>query len=341
MINDRPKPATIHQVAAHAGVSIATVSRALNSSEIVAAATRARVLAAVEQLKFRPSRLGQSLAEGRHAANGIVFPDLSGPYYAEVVLGYEEVAAELGSSVLILATHGRADAPGRVLELARRVDGMVLMGRTVPDGVVSQLTDTGMPVVLLARLAVGDADTVNVDNENGTRELVEHLLGHGYRRFAFVGDPAESQDVASRYAAFRAALLAAGCRPPRDPLRCAFDVGAGRRAVLRALRRAVRPEVLVCGNDETALGALEAAAEMGLSVPGDVAVTGWDDVMAARYAGLTTVRQPMRELGATAARWLRERIAGKPEPGRRQVLQTQLIVRSSCGTHYHESEERR
>ncbi len=333
MINGRPKPATIHEVAAHAGVSIATVSRALNGSDTVASATRERVLAAVEQLKFRPSRLGQSLAEGRHAANGIVFPDLSGPYYAEVVLGYEEVAAELGSSVLILATHGRPDPSRRVLELARRVDGMVLMGRTVPDGVVSQIADTGIPVVLLARPAVGEADTISADNESATRELVEHLLGHGYRRFAFVGDPAESPDVAGRYEAFRAALQNAGHRPPREPLRCAFDVPSGKQAALRALRRATRPEVLVCGNDETALGALEAAAELGLSVPGDVAVTGWDDVMAARYAGLTTVRQPMRELGATAARWLRERIEGTPVPVRRQVLKTRLIVRSSCGMH--------
>ena len=407
MTNVRPKPVTIHEVAAHAGVSIATVSRALNGSSTVASPTRERVLAAAEQLRFRPSRLGQSLAEGRHAANGIVFPDLSGPYYAEVVLGYEEVAAELGSSVLILATHGRPDPSRRVLELARRVDGMVLMGRTVPDEVISQLTETGMPVVLLARPAPGGApeerghgpderghgpdehghgpdergpdergrgpdgrgpdgsgrgrnsggpdrrwggedigwpdgrgqaaatipDTVNVDNEHGTRALVEHLLSHGYERFVFVGDPAESPDVASRYSAFRAALLGAGRRPPREPLRCDFDVSSGRRAALRALRRAPRPEVLVCGNDETALGAMEAAAELGLSVPGDLAVTGWDDVMAARYAGLTTVRQPMRELGATAARWLQERIAGGQVPARRQVLQTRLIVRSSCGTH--------
>ena len=342
MIDGRSKPATIHQVAAHAGVSIATVSRALSGSTTVASATRERVLAAVEELRFRPSRLGQSLAEGRHAANGIVFPDLSGPYYAEVVLGYEEVAAELGSSVLILATHGRPDPSRRVLELARRVDGMVLMGRTVPDDVVAQLTETGIPVVLLARPAVGgpdavhEPDTVNVDNEHGTRALVEHLLGHGYQRFAFVGDPGESPDVASRYAAFRTCLLGAGRRPPRDPLRCDFDVSSGRRTALRALRRALRPEVLVCGNDETALGALEAAAELGLSVPGDVAITGWDDVMAARYAGLTTVRQPIRELGATAARWLQERIAGGLMPVRRQVLQTQLVVRSSCGTHDHQ-----
>jgi LacI family transcriptional regulator len=335
-VSHNRQPATIYQVAAQAGVSIATVSRALNGSDTVADATRKRVLVAAKELKFRPSRLGQSLAEGRHAANGIVFPDLSGPYYAEVVLGYEEVAAELGSSVLILATHGRPDPAGKVMDLARRVDGMVVISRTVADSVISQVTDTGIPVVLLARPAVGSCDTLNADNVDSAYDLVRHLVEHGYERFGFLGDPAVSPDVHARYEAFRAALRAAGRRPPRAPLRCDFDVESGRRAAARALRRTARPEVLVCGNDETALGALEAASELDRSVPEDVVITGWDDVMAARYAGLTTVRQPMRELGATAARWLQERIAGTAAPVRRETLATQLIVRSSCGVHDHE-----
>jgi LacI family transcriptional regulator len=175
-VQDR-RQATIYEVAQRVGVSIATVSRALRGTDYVAPETRRRVLAAVEELQFRPSRLGQSLAEGRHAANGIVFPDLSGPYYSEVVLGYEEVAAELGNSVLILATHGRPDPARKVLELARRVDGMVVMGRTVADGIVAQVAETGVPTVLLARAAVGALDTITADNDSSARRLVEHLLG--------------------------------------------------------------------------------------------------------------------------------------------------------------------
>ncbi|SCG69323.1 LacI family DNA-binding transcriptional regulator [Micromonospora inositola] len=324
---------TIYEVAQRVGVSIATVSRVVRGHGEVAKETRRRVLEAVEELQFRPSRLGQSLAEGRHAANGIVFPDLSGPYYAEVILGYEEVAAELGSSVLILATHGRADPDRKVLDLARRVDGMAIMGRTVSDGVVAQVAATGMPTVLLARPPVGELDTVTTDSDASARELVAHLLGHGYRRFAYLGDPAESPDVTARYDAFRAALVDAGSPPPRAPLRCAFDVPAGREAGQRALARSPRPQVLVCANDEVALGALAAAQQLGLSVPDDVAIVGWDDVMAARYAGLTTVRQPMRALGATAARWLQDRMVVSRFPVRREVLQTQLVIRESCGQH--------
>ena len=155
---------TIRDVAQHAGVSIATVSRALRDSGSVRKDTRARVLEAAEALQFTPSRLGRQLAERRHAANGIVFPDLSGPYYAEVVLGYEAVAAERERSVLILSTHGRQTAPAMVEDLATRCDGMVVMGRTVPDAVVERLVARGMPVVLLARPPIGEVDSVNADN---------------------------------------------------------------------------------------------------------------------------------------------------------------------------------
>ncbi|MFL6120595.1 LacI family DNA-binding transcriptional regulator [Actinophytocola sp.] len=318
-------------MAERAGVSIATVSRALRDSQLVAAPTRRHVREVAEELRFRPSGAGRALAEGQHAANGIVFPDLSGPYYAEVLLGYEEVVAELGRSVLILATNGRRGAADAVLELAGRVDGMVIMGRTVRDGVVGRIADTGLPLVLLARTPVGLVDTVTADNERSARDLTAHLLGHGHRTFAFLGDPGESPDVTGRYAGFRQALTEAGRAVPA-PAPCAFDVRSG-YAAARELLSGTRPDAIVCANDEVALGALRAAEDLGLSVPGDLALTGWDDVMAADYARLTTVHQSMRELGATAARWLDERIQGSATPARHEVLPTRLVVRTSCGVH--------
>jgi LacI family transcriptional regulator len=319
------RPVTIYEVADRAGVSIATVSRALRGSDLVAAATRLRVRQVAEELRFRPSSAGRALAEGQHAANGIVFPDLSGPYYAEVVLGYEEVVAELGRSVLILATGGRANAADAVLELAGRVDGMVIMGRTVGDDVVARIADTGLPLVLLARQQVGQTDTVTADNEQSALALTAHLLDHGHREIAFLGDPGESPDVAGRYAGFRTAL---GAGAP-DPTPCAFDVHAGYTAAT-ALLRETRPDALFCANDEVALGALRAAEDLGRP---DLALTGWDDIMAAHYARLTTVHQSMRDLGATAARWLDERIGGSTAPARHAVLPTRLVIRASCGSH--------
>ena len=320
------KAATIYEVAQRAGVSIATVSRALRGSELVTAETRARVQAAAAELRFTPNRSGRALAEGRHAANGIVFPDLIGPYYAEVVLGYEETAAGFGSSVLILTTHGRADAADAVRELAGRVDGLAIMGQSVGDEVVEQIAATGLPLVLAARDPVGGVDTIRTRNEGTAASLTEHLLAHGHRSFVFLGDPEASPDVAGRYAGLSAALAAHGLDAPQ-PVPCALDLESGRRAGAELSRNP--PDAVVCANDEVALGVRLADEHLK--------VTGWDDVLAARFAGLTTVAQPMRQLGATAARWLNDRIAARhgddrPAPKRR-VLPTQLVVRTSCGDH--------
>jgi LacI family transcriptional regulator len=292
-----------------------------------------RVLDAMAALRFTPSRLGRSLAERQHAANGIVFPDLSGPYFAEVVLGYEEVASEVGRSVLILSTHGRQAAREMVLDLAARVDGMVVLGRTVDDEVIAELVAKNLPVVLIARDGVEGADSVNAENERSAAALGDHLIAHGYRRLAFLGDAGSSSDTLQRWAGLDAALRSHGLQPP-PPVRCSYDEAGGRAAATTLLRDNA-PEVLVCANDEIALGAITAAEDLGLNIPDDLAVTGWDDVMAARHArpGLTTVQQPMRQLGAWAARRLHERLGGDTSSPRHEVLPTQLVIRASCGHH--------
>ena len=326
-------PVTIYDVAERAGVGIATVSRALRGSAPVAEATRARVLAAVADLGFRPSHAGTSLAERKHAANGIVFPDLSGPYYAEVLLGYEETASRLGRSVLVLATHGRPDPATAVRDLAGRVDGLVVLGRTIPDDVVEELSGFGLPVVVVARPEVDGVDSIRADGLDTARTLGEHLAGHGLRRIAFLGSPDESPDVAERWRGVREGLGKHGIEPTVTP--CQFDEASGTRVAAGLLAVRDRPDALVCANDEIALGAIVAAEEIGLRVGRDIAITGWDDVMAARHArpALTTVRQPMRTLGALAAEVLDQRITGNRTTPRHESLATDLVVRDSCGLH--------
>ncbi|MCW2882380.1 MAG: hypothetical protein JWQ95_6480 [Sphaerisporangium sp.] len=361
---------TIYEVARRAGVSIATVSRALRGTGPVAGATRERVLRAVEELRFTPSRAGVSLAEGRHAANGIVFPNLSGPYFAEVLIGYEEVTSELGRSVVILSTKGRdlstkerglsvkgrrlsahgpdlslnePGLPGQghdairdlVRELAGRVDGLVVFGSTVPDDVIDELVASRLPLVLISHAERPGAVTLRSENVSSARALATHLLGHGYRTFAFLGAPyATGDDVDLRWQGVHEVLGDA----VQPVLTAEYTVESGYEAALRLLGTRDRPEAVICSDDEVALGAILAAEELGLSVPDDVAVTGWDDIMAARHArpALTTVRQPMRELGARAARALDELIAGASLEDSHRTLDTELIIRSSCGQHPHE-----
>lgn len=316
-------PTTIRDVARHAGVSIATVSRVMRESGYVRPDTRQRVLASAEELSYTPSQLGRQLAEQRHAANGIVFPDLSGPYYAEVVLGYETVAAELRRSVLILSTQGRADAESAVADMAGRCDGMVVLGRTVSDEVVERLAARGTPMVLVARPPLGALDSVNAENAASAAALAQHLLDEGARSITFVGDPALSPDVAQRWEGLRTVAPDAELHSVE-----AIDEETGAQVAGDYLNKSL-PDAFVCANDELALGLLGRLRVAGVDVPGQVKVTGWDDVMAARYAGLTTVRQPMRELGSTAARLLDELIVGTRTEPRHELLPTELVVRNS------------
>jgi len=320
--------ATIRDVARHAGVSIATVSRVMRDSTDVRPDTKERVLAAATALEYTPSQLGRQLAERRHAANGIVFPDLSGPYYAEVVLGYESVAAELRRSVLILSTHGRDDAEAAVREMAGRCDGLVILGRTVSDEAVEQLAARGTKVVLVARPPIGEVDSVNANNHHSAVALAAHLLVGGARRITFVGDPEVSPDVAERLAGLREGISTDGAELSVIDVD-ELDETAGAAVATAALDSGDLPDAFACANDELALGLLGRLRAAGVDVPGTVKVTGWDDVMAARYAGLTTVRQPMRQLGGTAARLLDELIVGGRTVPRHELLPTELVVRTS------------
>ncbi len=337
-VGRRRRDATIYEVARHAGVSIATVSRAHRNAGRVSPETRERVRRAIVELDYRPSRLGRSLARGHHDATGIVFPDLSGPYYSAVILGFEEASAAEGQSVLILATHGRSASAAQVLDLADRVDGLVLFGRTVDDAVVAELDRRRVPLVLLARPAAGTADSVRAESHSTSRVLTDHLLGHGYRRIAFVGDPNGSPDAADRWAGFVDAHRALHREPWRPAVECAFRESDGREAAAVLFAGPERPDAIVGANDEIAMGVLGAARTVGLRVPSDLAVTGWDDIPAARHLAppLTTVRQPMLDLGRRAAELLRDRITTHRSTPSHEVLPTELVVRSSCGCSTHQ-----
>ena len=325
-----PSP-SIYTVAQRAGVSIATVSRVLRDSGPVAATTRERVLAAAAELSWSPNRLAAGLAARVHGAAGIVFPDLAGPYFSQVVLGFEEQAVADDRSALILATHGRLNADEMVLDLATRVDGLVVMDRTVTDEVVRCLEGRGSPVVLLARPAVGATPAVRAESLDAATRITAHLIALGHTRLAFLGDPEAAPDVDDRWRGFLVAHLEAGLPAPGKPVRSGFVQDEGYAAGTALLDDAARPTAVVCANDEAALGVYAAARDLGLRIPDDVAVTGWDDIPAARAVTppLATVRQPMRELGRQAGALLSARIAGVPADS--LTLPTEIVLRASCG----------
>ena len=321
--------ANIYAVAERAGVSIATVSRVQRGVGPVSTETRQRVERAIEELGYSPDPTGRALAGYRLDAMGIVFPDLAGPYYSAVLLGAEAASVAAGSSLLILATHGRPQAADLARELSSRVDGLVVMGRTVDDETVRALAGR-VPLVLLAREPVDDIPTVRSESRLPARRLTEHLIGiHGHGRLAFVGDPGSSPDAEDRWQGFQDAHRALEV-PVRRPFAAPVDERGGRQGAGAALDE-FEPTALVCASDEVAIGAYAALDERGLCPGQDVAVTGFDDIQLARFVApaLTTVWQPMARLGRTAAELLFQLVDNQPAAS--LTLPSELVIRASCG----------
>ena len=323
---------TIYSVAEYAGVSIATVSRVIQRPEVVSATTRQRVLDAIDALNYVPVGAARSLAVRHHEAHGLVLPELSGPYYAELLMGFEARAAELGQSVVLLLADTKSDLPRAVRQLATRVDALAVFGETLDDPTVNRVLRARKPVVVIAGEPRADVESIAAENTSSAAQLTEHVLAHGHRRLLFVGDPAGAPDIAGRHSGFMQAHRARR-RAAADPVRIAFRERDGTAFADRMLAGEYVADALVCANDELALSIMTRLQDAGRSVPDDVAVVGWDDVMTARYVrpGLTTVRQPVAGLGRLAAERLHELVRGAEVNAHRQVLPTRLVLRQSCG----------
>jgi len=332
-MDDEPQVAvTLQTVARRAGVSTATVSRVLEGSGPASESTRAKVTAAARELGYSPPARPRPPAVTRHAAYGLVLEDLAGSYCSELVLGFGSAAAESGQGVALVVARRRHDSSEALQALAKRVDGLAIGANTVPDPVVHALSRE-LPVVLLARGEVAGCDSVRAENLRNAERLTSHLLGHGRTHLVFVGDPDSSPDMAERYSGFRNAHVVADVPVRRPALRVPLVEGAGIQVADEILRRRVKVDGLVCGNDDLALAIMRRLQDNGAQLPEDMAVAGWDDVLAARYISpaLTTVRQPIRDLGSRAVRRLQARTAGDQRAADSQVVPTHLIVRSSCG----------
>lgn len=335
------KRSTIYQVAERSGVSTATVSRVFGNGDGYTTQTEQRVFAAAAELGWLPNGSARGLANRRAGIVGLLFPDLvstgdaeeqSPLYVDQVIRGAEKAATEAGDAVLIAATRGLSGRE-RALSVASKVDGLVVVARSLPESDVTDISRR-LPVVVLSTQHGRRAkvDSVGVDNHGGIRAVVEHLVGtHRYTELAFIGGPGRSPDGMERFAGYREALRTAGIAAPDKPdAEGAFTEAGGARAVQELIGRSNRPQAIICGNDEMAVGALGVMAR--LRVRG-VAITGFDDLAVARHVRptLTTVRQPMRDIGATAVRVVLARVADPGAPRQRIVLPTELVVRHSCG----------
>jgi LacI family transcriptional regulator len=336
---------TIYDVATQAGVSIASVSRVLNGHSSPRPNTRERVMRAVQELGFVPDGAARALSNGLKEVVGVVFrrgeethleeEDESLLFIDVINRGIDVAAQRRGFDVLMSSVGFNDDnVTRRISGIAGKADGLILHDRMLAAADISRLASI-VPVVTLAGVTARGSMNVRCDNESGMREIVLHLVKeHGYRSIAYLSGRSDSPDNRSRARAFDAEARAAGARIHSGAEWQGDYSAAGGAKVVNDLLDAGRtmPRAIVCANDQTALGAMHALARRGIRVPADVAVTGFDDVPVARHLHppLTTIRQPMQELGATAFDVLYSRIStGKTE--RDVVLPVKLIIRESCG----------
>ena len=294
-------PATIRDVARAAGVSVATVSRALNGADNVLPETRQRIQEAAKALRFTPSGAARSLITRRTDTVGALLPDLFGEYFSELIRGIDQAARARGLHLLVSSSHGDADeAAAAMRAMNGRVDGLIVMSPHADANFLQHNLPGSLPAVLLntgAELA-GHARFV-VDNFGGAQAMTRHLAASGRKRIAFIGGPQGNHEAQERLRGYRAGLKS-GMK--EAVFEGDFTEEAGWAAGRRIAQTKPRPDAVFAANDMMAVGCLAALREAGLRVPEDVALGGFDDIPIARYItpALSTIRVPIAALGAAA-----------------------------------------
>src|SRR3954452_7053711 len=328
--------ATIYDVAETAGVSISTVSRVLNAPEHVLPATRARVLAAIDQLHFVPRAEATARARKAICRIGVLAPFFTYPSFVQRLRGVANTLADSAYEMVIYNVESavRRDGHLATLPITRRIDGLIIMALPFESKAAQRLLAHELEGVLI-EFTHPLFSSVEIDDESGGLLVARYLVERGHRRCAFVGDsdvPVYALHTSDeRLAGYRQGLIEAGLELPEQYIsRAPHGTEAARRQAHALFDLPAPPTAIFSPSDTQAMGVLKAARERGLRVPGDVAVIGFDDVEFADYVGLTTVRQPLEESGRVAVDLLLARLADPSRPIQRVTLPLTLVQRETA-----------
>jgi LacI family transcriptional regulator, repressor for deo operon, udp, cdd, tsx, nupC, and nupG len=326
---------TIIDVAKRAGVSTATVSRALAKPEVVSPQARARVQEAIEEIGFTPNFAARNLRARRTMTVLVVVPNIANPFFAQILRGIDDALVAAGYGMIIGNLDNLAEREARYVDIvfAGQVDGVLLMSGRIPSAQGRLMTEAGVPMATICvRIAGTRLPHVVVNDRTAARAVVEHLFGLGHRRFGFISGPAGNINSEDRLLGFREALAAARLDPDRATYWAGdFMLGSGVRAAEQFLAARRRPTAVFAASDHMAISFMKTVRAAGVRVPDDVSVVGFDGIEFADFVEptLTTVRQPRYELGRTGARVLLEAMRSEPTPPGIVELEAPLIVRDS------------
>jgi LacI family transcriptional regulator len=331
----RQGAATLYDVSQLSGVSSATVSRVFSGKTPVSDEVRRRVMEAARQLSYEPSHAARALAGRRTQTLGAILPEIASGFYADVLSGIDEVAAESGFDVLASFVGKRRSRPEMVKRLLRqgRVDALLLVNLDdSPDLTAPSVND--LPIVLIDREISGSSlPVVGMDNVGGAEAMVEHLFEEGHRRIAILTGPPGNYDSEQRLLGCQQAMSRLGLTlNEQERWTGGFTLQSGVAAARAYLSSGqAMPDAIFCLNDAMAIGLLSEFQRAGVSVPGDVALAGYDNLDAAEHLSLTSIACPMRLMGQVAARWAVDSITRNERPANHRLAVRLVIRNSSAG----------
>ena len=329
---------TIREVAEEAKVSVSTVSHVINETRFVSPETKVRVLAAMDKLQYEPNRLASSLRrkDKRTHTIGLLIPDSTNPFFAEVLKGVEDASFDAGYNVILCNSDDDPQKEVRYLEvlLSKQVDGIVLVSAG-DSGESLKLVErwNGKAVVVDRDLDAPELDSVSVDNEEGGYIATRYLLERGHSLIGCISGPSSLTPSSGRVKGYKKALIEFGATVNAETVIAGdFRPQSGYRAARTILEQNFRPTAIFATNDMMALGALRAINELGQRVPNDISIIGFDDISLASFTTppLTTIAQPSYEMGMLAADLLMRRLQNPTADVKREVLKPVLVERSSC-----------
>jgi LacI family transcriptional regulator len=332
------KRITIMDVADYAGVTKTTVSRVLNNKGEISSETRAKVLTAVEKLGYRRSRIARSLATDRTYLLGLIVPTIANEFFIEIVRGAEDTAWENDYKILLCNTEGNWDREQDMFLFLEdiQVDGIVVCSPRLPEDRLLPLVEQFQNVVVVNGQGLGWHDlagAIRTDDEGGMAQVVNHLLNSGRRHLTYLGGPLDAKTSTKRYYGFVNALEKAGYTNNPDWFTTCHpaNLEGGYEGFKRLGSALSDIDGMVCFNDQVAVGAIRACAELGIRVPDDIAITGCDDIQLATLVQprLTTLQTPKQDIGALAVNMLLERITGQHKQ-ETIIIQQKLIIRESA-----------
>jgi LacI family transcriptional regulator len=335
--NSRRPQVTIIDVARELKLAPSTVSNALRGKPVVAKETRERVLAQCQAMNYVASPVARALRERCTFTIGVLLPDIANPIFGDIVKGLDGVMAEAGFATLLASTEGSRERFLTATQafVRREVDALVMISQPVGGEAFERLVEACPPIVLTHRKASGlDLDYIGMDNLGGSRAAVRHLAALGHRRIGFIEGPRQSSAADERLQGYRQALQDFGLDSDPALVRPGdYTLMSGFRAAYHLLSMRQRPTAILAANDLMAYAVLDVAAQMGLSVPNNLSVAGFDDIFVSSFPqiALSSIRQPAAEIGEAIGNRLLKRFDTDVSGPCNIVLPSQLIVRASIG----------